>query len=204
MNRLHSGLKKRRALSVQEVFTGSNQQPSQQPTFYVPSPLHCDRVPSHEYKSLPDYDSDQPTSHRAKLNAKEDKDRRGRIIHSCSFDVIESGRGRKQASDVGYHSIDSNTSLDEVDTTVANNKDLDRSASFRTAPEEPKPDYDDDVRSSRKHISMRRWSVTNGLSYGNLPSSFRVGEGSKVRPFFLVYVQIPKCQSRFNHNTYFI
>lgn len=172
-NRLQSGLKKRRALSVQEVFTGSQQHP----TFYVPSPLDCDRVPSHDFKSLPDYEDNDKT--------KDCDFSRYRIVHSCSIDVIQNKC--RLGSDFGYHSIESHASGESRD-------EIDRSVSFRSVkeginglkenpPEEPPPDYDDDL----KNVSMRRWSVTNGLAYRHLSrfenTDFRVGHGSKVNSY---------------------
>lgn len=212
-NRLQSGLKKRRALSVQEVFTGS-QQPNNQPTFYVPSPLdNCDRVPvNHDFKSLPGYDSDfdsNITSNPDFLKNNQQKDDTNtkdngcdynshyRIIHSCSFDVIQPTKlNRRLGTDFGYHSIESHASINDQDDNRKSRDEIDRSASFRsirghysrdTPPEEPEPDYEDDFGAKRN--TMRRWSVTNGLGYRHLSrfdssnQGFRVGHGSKVNSY---------------------
>lgn len=180
-NRLQSGLKKRRALSVQEVFTGSNQQPNKQPTFYVPSPLEgCDRVPAkHDYKSLPGYADPNPNT--KDIDNECDYNSHYRIIHSSSFDVLQQPKSNRRGNgtgagvgaglglDFGYHSIESHVS-------EADRQEIDRSrtASFRSVrahhdgpPDEPEPDYEDDLAPPKRN-TMRRWSVTNGLGYRHL------------------------------------
>ncbi|XP_058118444.1 uncharacterized protein LOC131288597 [Anopheles ziemanni] len=57
-NRIHAGLRKRRALSVQEVFQlpapgGPAQATPTKPTFYVPSPLVSERTPHRNHHSVP-------------------------------------------------------------------------------------------------------------------------------------------------------
>lgn len=64
-NRIHAGLRKRRALSVQEVFQTpvQNATPTK-PTFYVPSPLVGERSPHNpsRYEEEPNEDEDGPLS----------------------------------------------------------------------------------------------------------------------------------------------
>nr|XP_029730808.1 pro-interleukin-16-like isoform X1 [Aedes albopictus] len=63
-NRIHAGLRKRRALSVQEVFQMPAQTTPTKPTFYVPSPLVGERHPHNpsRYEEEPNEDEDGPLS----------------------------------------------------------------------------------------------------------------------------------------------
>ncbi|XP_055622417.1 uncharacterized protein LOC129765981 isoform X2 [Toxorhynchites rutilus septentrionalis] len=64
-NRIHAGLRKRRALSVQEVFQLPGQTPVQsKPTFYVPSPLVSEKNPHNppHYEEETYEDDDGPIS----------------------------------------------------------------------------------------------------------------------------------------------
>uniref|UniRef100_A0AAG5DLT5 PDZ domain-containing protein n=1 Tax=Anopheles atroparvus TaxID=41427 RepID=A0AAG5DLT5_ANOAO len=68
-NRIHAGLRKRRALSVQEVFqlpapgTGPQATPTK-PTFYVPSPLVSERTPHRNHFSVPRYSEEDEVNGR--------------------------------------------------------------------------------------------------------------------------------------------
>ncbi|XP_065081256.1 regulating synaptic membrane exocytosis protein 2-like [Ochlerotatus camptorhynchus] len=63
-NRIHAGLRKRRALSVQEVFQTPVQVTPTKPTFYVPSPLVGERSPHNpsRYEEEPNEDEEGPVS----------------------------------------------------------------------------------------------------------------------------------------------
>ncbi|XP_021710874.1 uncharacterized protein LOC5565736 isoform X2 [Aedes aegypti] len=63
-NRIHAGLRKRRALSVQEVFQMPAQTTPTKPTFYVPSPLVGERKPHNpsRYEEELNEDEDGPLS----------------------------------------------------------------------------------------------------------------------------------------------
>ncbi|XP_053683434.1 uncharacterized protein LOC128733694 [Sabethes cyaneus] len=63
-NRIHAGLRKRRALSVQEVFQMPSQATPTKPTFYVPSPLVGERIPHNptRYEEESNEEEDGPLS----------------------------------------------------------------------------------------------------------------------------------------------
>ncbi|XP_050080136.1 uncharacterized protein LOC126567857 [Anopheles maculipalpis] len=79
-NRIHAGLRKRRALSVQEVFqipgtpgAASVQATPTKPTFYVPSPLVSERTP-HRGVQAPRYnEEDEADGNRTPLLDEEDR-----------------------------------------------------------------------------------------------------------------------------------
>lgn len=168
MGRIHSGLKKRRTLSVQEVFSGvgvgNPQQQGQQPVFYVPSPLNCDILPSQDFKSLQDYNNSDNKNY-LKLITKD----------TNSFDVIDkSNKNLRLDSDFGYESSNS------LVVEGQNKKYLNRSSSFRSFQEDTivrqrskdtKPNYDDRF-ISKSIKAVRRWSVTNESALKNYHSSF--------------------------------
>ncbi|XP_055532745.1 pro-interleukin-16-like [Wyeomyia smithii] len=63
-NRIHAGLRKRRALSVQEVFQMPGVATPTKPTFYVPSPLVGERIPHNptRYEEESNEEDDGPLS----------------------------------------------------------------------------------------------------------------------------------------------
>ncbi|KFB49903.1 AGAP012016-PA-like protein [Anopheles sinensis] len=68
-NRIHAGLRKRRALSVQEVFQlptpgGAAQATPTKPTFYVPSPLVSERTPHRNHHSVPRFSEEDEVNGR--------------------------------------------------------------------------------------------------------------------------------------------
>lgn len=96
LNRIHVGLRKRRALSVQEVFSSPTHD---QPTFYVPSPV-VTRIPDLNgdsgAKSLPVIDSCDIQQQRKPAEGHQSRSR----TRARSTD-------KSVANDYGYHSCDS-------------------------------------------------------------------------------------------------
>lgn len=96
LNRIHVGLRKRRALSVQEVFSSPTHE---QPTFYVPSPV-VTRIPNLNgnsgAKSLPVIDSCDIPQQRKPAEG-----------HRSRSRTRVSSTDTTAANDYGYHSCDS-------------------------------------------------------------------------------------------------
>lgn len=133
LNRIHVGLRKRRALSVQEFFNSSTEE--KQPTFYVPSPAN-----TIDSTSLPIIDHDQRQSN----DNNEPRSRRGRSrqrhhhVQSVNFNIPPS-------RDCDYNSCcDSNNSSS--------------SKFYESLPYEPPPDYD-----LEDAVPSRRWSMVGNI-----------------------------------------
>lgn len=132
LNRIHAGLRKRRALSVQEVFSSPSHE---QPTFYVPSPENDsnsggDKVTASFIVNDCDIVS-RKTNHEARQSRPRSR--------------YENGGGVTQFvvnNDHGYHSYDSQ--------------------GYDSLPFEPEPDYDDALNSKPVSSACpRRWSMAD-------------------------------------------
>lgn len=151
LNRIHVGLRKRRALSVQEVFSSPTHE---QPTFYVPSPVVA-RIPNLNRdsgaKSLPVIDScDTPQQRKPTVGHQSRSRTRARSTTDTSI-----------VNDYGYHSCDSQ--------------------GYDSLPFEPEPDYDDSSWPKVPQPPPRRWSVVDGLiKYNNTKTSKKPSETTKL------------------------
>lgn len=146
LNRIHVGLRKRRALSVQEVFSSPTHE---QPTFYVPSPSGKNKLNESEPISLPilnDCDIKSP-------NIKEKHRSRSRTRNRNSVTVEPTA-----VNDNGYHSYESQEYA---------------SLPFEPEPDYDDPPWKN-TNQIRNTASQRRWSVIDGLIRINNPSQSKV------------------------------
>lgn len=143
LNSINVGLRKRRALSVQEVFTSPTHD---QPTFYVPSPAAQSSLNDSEPTSLPS------------ISVGCD------LIESNS--KVENNRGRPRSR---YRDIGSGEPTRPTQATISNDHGYHSydSQGYDSLPLEPEPDYDDppwtNNSQTRNPSSQRRWSVVEGL-----------------------------------------
>ncbi|GLV43022.1 arc [Carabus blaptoides fortunei] len=177
-NRIHTGLKKRKTSSAQEIF--SNPANQQNPTFYVPTPLKNESMPH----SVDDF---------------------GPHSFPC-YESEGSTRNRSTGCENGYRNINGynctrrgNGDLNGWTACKTNNCEpisfkrlvyepsirkfsFNRYESLKYPVEEPEPDYDQDdeteTTEEKKCTSARRWSVADNPNYRRLfrySTSFTAG-----------------------------
>lgn len=159
LNRIHVGLRRSRALSVQEVFSSPTHE---HPTFYVPSPSGKNKLNESEPISLPilnDCDIRSP-----KLNEKHRSRSRTRHRNSVAVEPTAS-------NDNGYHSYESQDYA---------------SLPFEPEPDYDDPPWKK-TNQTRNTTSQRRWSVIEGLIRINNTSShskqYEIDSGPPSIPF---------------------
>lgn len=159
--RLHSGLKKRRTVSVQEMFTNSN---SKHPIFYVPSPLpqngaSGELIDEFGSKSLPFTDSETNGLMKNEFC-------NGYRSINCSRKYDGWFEFNKPENDTNFKRFfrESNSN------TPVRKFSFNRFESMTCPVEEPEPDYDLDEPSGaeKKVVPPRRWSVAENPNYRRL------------------------------------
>lgn len=152
--RFHTGLKKRRTSSVQEMFLHHNSN-SKHPIFYVPNPLNdgsiCDSTEEFGPKSLPFVDNS------------------GKNFDFGSYRSINCSR--KYHGWFELHKPESEPEhFKRVIREPANRKfNFNRYGASSCPVEEPEPDYDiEEPLQEEKKSSRRRWSVADHPNYRRL------------------------------------
>lgn len=143
LNRIQVGLRKRRALSVQEVFHPNPQY--ENPTFYVPSPTD-DR---HHPRNCSDGPAKRPSSTSMPLlDCSEDDPPSERGRTRCRYRDIRLTDNDTARGDYGYHSYDDSSQT-----------------GYDSLPFEPEPDYDDTITTpvETKPPRAKRHSIIDGL-----------------------------------------
>ncbi|XP_062562132.1 uncharacterized protein LOC134225797 isoform X2 [Armigeres subalbatus] len=187
-NRIHAGLRKRRALSVQEVFQMPAQTTPTKPTFYVPSPLVGERNPHNpsRYEEDPNEDEDGPLSLP--------------YINETLFKVDDSNVNlrdrslspRKERTKTWYRNIDLNAPAQKSDQDASKPKPSAKPSIPVTEDDQPetpkeKPSFAIGGRVSlRERVEnmnlnrLRSKTSTNGTSPSPVPR--KPNEQRKIRP----------------------